>query len=228
MQRFVSDGSISFFVALGKNNGQYISQGIVPAFEAMASKTPAIIGNRVFATASFNNSGNILLTEWRNDGLVVNKDTIHCVDSYVYYSQGVTTDNNACLLLSILSYSPVSFSNNIVANCNNQPNSNAVFALYHNPEFSTPYVGISSYGNKQSNLRIWPNPANNSINVVSDNNLIDYITIMDLNGKILMRKNVGNNIAILNVSLLPAGTYLLETVGKGEISVKKFVKHNMY
>ena len=228
LQRFASDGSISFFVKYNKSTGQYLSQGIVPAFEAMVGKTPAIISNRVFAASSFNYSGNILLTEWRNDGFVINKDTIHCVNSNVYDSQGVTSDNNASFLLSILSYSPVSFSDNIVANCNNQPNSNAVFALYHNPEYSTPYVGISSYGNKQSDLKIWPNPANNYLNVVRDNNPIDYITIMDLNGKILMRKNVGNNIAILNVSLLPAGTYLLETVGKGEISVKKFVKHNMY
>lgn len=228
LQRFVSDGSISFFVALDKNNGQYISQGIVPAFEAMASKTPAVISNRVFATVSFNNSGNVLLTEWRNDGLVIRNDTVNCTNSNISYSQGVTANNNGYLLSSLISYSPVTFSNNVIANCNNQPNSHAVFALYHNPEFTTPYVGITNYGDKLSDLKIWPNPANNSLNVVSDNNPIDYITIMDLNGKILMRKNVGNNNTILNVSHLPAGTYLLETVCKGEVSVNKFVKHNMY
>ena len=128
------------------------------------------------------------------------------------------------MLSSLISYSPVTFSNNVIANCNNQPNSHAVFALYHNPEFTTPYVGISNYGEKLSDLRIWPNPANNSLNVVSDNNPIDYITIMDLSGKILMRKNVGNNNTILNISHLPTGTYLLETVCKGEVFVNKFVK----
>lgn len=121
----------------------------------------------------------------------------------------------------------MTFSNNVITNCNNQPNSNAVFALYHNPEFSTPYVGISNYGEKLSDLRIWPNPTNNFLNVVSDNDPIDYITVMDLSGKILMRKNVGNNNTILNVSLLPVGTYLLETVCKGNFC-KKFVKQNMY
>lgn len=85
-------------------------------------------------------------------------------------------------------------------------------------------MGIPNYGDDLSNLRIWPNPANNSLNVVSDNYPIDYITVMDLSGKILMRKNVGNNNTILNVSHLPAGTYLLETVCKGEVSVEKFVK----
>ena len=228
LQRFSSTGTIVFFVKYDKISGQFVSQGIVPAFEAMASKTPAVISNRVFATVSFNNSGNVLLTEWRNDGLVIRNDTLNCTNSNISYSQGVTANNNGYMLSSLISYSPVTFSNNVIANCNNQPNSHAVFALYHNPEFTTPYVGISNYGEKLSDLRIWPNPANNSLNVVSDNNPIDYITIMDLNGKILMRKNVGNNNTILNVSHLPAGTYLLETVCKGEVSVKKFVKQNMY
>ena len=112
----------------------------------------------------------------------------------------------------------------MVADCNNPGGSHAVFALYQDPTFVEPYVGIPNYGDDLSNLRIWPNPANNSLNVVSDNYPIDYITVMDLSGKILMRKNVGNNNTILNVSHLPAGTYLLETVCKGEVSVEKFVK----
>ncbi|MBO6051197.1 MAG: hypothetical protein J6P65_04365, partial [Bacteroidales bacterium] len=164
LQRFVPDGSISFFVALDKNNGQYISQGIVPAFEAMASKTPAVISNRVFATASFNNSGNILLTEWRNDGLVVNKDTIHCVDSYVYYSQGLTANDNGYLLSSMISYSPVTFSNSVIADCNSPGMSNAVFALCHNQEWTTPFtpddtVAIDEYYQKRENsIYLYPNP----------------------------------------------------------------------
>ena len=224
LQRFVSDGCISFFVAYDKNSGEYFSQGIVPAFNAVASKTPAVISNRVFAAASFNNSGDVLLTEWRNDGLVIRSDTINCLSSDLHKSQGITANDNGYLLLSFISYSPVTFSSDVVADCNNPGGSHAVFALYQDPTFVEPYVGIPNYGDDLSNLRIWPNPANNSLNVVSDNYPIDYITVMDLSGKILMRKNVGNNNTILNVSHLPAGTYLLETVCKGEVSVEKFVK----
>ncbi len=235
LQRFVSDGSISFFVALGKNNGQYISQGIVPAFEAMASKTPAIIGNRVFATASFNNSGNILLTEWRNDGLVINKDTIHCVDSYVYYSQGVTTDNNACLLLSILSYSPVSFSNNIVANCNNQPNSNAVFALYHNPEWATPFipddtVAIDEYYQKRENsIYLYPNPTDGKTAVCGY--LWDYqnVELFDLRGRKLDEYAAARNFdsgPVFDLTPYPAGTYIVKiNFERGVSVVRKVIKN---
>ena len=116
----------------------------------------------------------------------------------------------------------------VIANCDNPGGSHAVFALYHNPDFSTPYVGITNYGERLSDLRIWPNPANNFLNIESDNYPIDYITIMDMGGKTLVRMTVKKNNASLNVSFLPAGTYLLETVCKGEISVKKFIKHNTF
>ena len=228
LQRFEPNGNIGFFAKFDKSSGQYVSQGIVPAFEPVTSKTPAIIRNRVFATASFNNSSNILLTEWRNDGLVIRNDTIYCSYLDAHHSFGVTTSDNGYLTLALPSYSPVSFGNNLVANCNNPGGSHAVFALYHNPEFTEPYVGIIDYGEKMSNLKIWPNPTIDFLNIESDNFPIDYITIMDLSGKTLMRKKVGDNNTSLNVSLLTGGTYLLETVCKGEISVNKFVKSNKY
>ena len=226
----ISKTNVGFFVRYDATSGNYINYGVVPAIEGNSSASPgpvlAVINNRVFALSLYKQfSWNPAIIQWSNEGNFI---------CHIPFSTGqselgtVNANQKGTLLVDMVAFSPVTFSNNVVADCNNQPNSHAVFALYHNPEFTTPYVGISNYGEKLSDLRIWPNPANNSLNVVSDNNPIDYITIMDLNGKILMRKNVGNNIAILNVSLLPAGTYLLETVGKGEISVKKFVKHNMY
>lgn len=226
----ISKTNVGFFVRYDATSGNYINYGVVPAIEGNSSASPgpvlAVINNRVFALSLYKQfSYDPAIIQWSTDGNFI---------SHIPYSTGqsklgaVNANHNGTLLVDLVAFSPVTFSNNVVADCNNPGGSHAVFALYQDPTFVEPYVGIPNYGDDLSNLRIWPNPANNSINVVSDNNLIDYITIMDLNGKILMRKNVGNNIAILNVSLLPVGTYLLETVCKGEISVKKFVKQNMY
>ena len=120
---------------------------------------------------------------------------------------------------------PISFNNNVSANCPSGQSS-AVFALYHDPSFAEPYVGISDYKEPLSNVRIWPNPTNNILYVESDNIPIDYITIMDLNGRILVKENVGDNSFVMNASCLSAGTYLLETVCKGQVSIDKFVKSN--
>ena len=235
LQRFVSDGGgISFFVALDKNNGQYISQGIVPAFEAIASKTPAIISNRVFATASFNNSGNVLLTEWRNDGLVIKNDTVNCNNSNIYYSQGVTANNNGCLLSSMISYSPVTFSNNVIADCNNPGMSNAVFALYHNPEWTTPFipddtVAIDEYYQKRENsIYLYPNPTDGRTAVCGY--LWDYQSaeLFDLRGRKLDEFAAARNFEsgpVFDLSPYPAGTYIVKiNFDRGVSVVRKVVR----
>lgn len=224
LQRFDTTGSIGFFAKYDKSTGQYVSQGIIPAFEAISSKTLAVINNRVFATASFNNSGNVLLTEWRNDGLVIRADTINCVSSDLHRSQGIVANDNGCLLLSLISYAPVTFSDDVVADCDNPGRSHAVFALYHDPSFAEPYVGINHYAEDVASIKVWPNPTSNILYVESDNSPIDCVTIMDLNGRIIMKEKVGDNSFVVNAARLPAGLYFLETVCKGARTVEKFVK----
>ena len=141
------------------------------------------------------------------------------------HSYGVTANSDGSLLLSLTSFSPVTFSDNVVANCN-PGTDNAVFALYKNPEWAEPYVGITSYGERASELRLWPNPTNRVIHVECAQSPMDYVTIMDLNGRTLMREVVRDGSATIDVSRLPAGTYILEAVSNGEVSVEKFVKAN--
>ena len=224
LRRFASTGSICFFAKYDKVSGQYVSQGIIPAYAAVASKTLAVINNRVFATASFNDSGNILLTEWRNDGLVIRTDTINCVSSDLHRSQGVVANDKGYLLSSLISYDPVTFSDDVAAECDNPGRSHAVFALYHDPSFAEPYVGIPDQEENLSHVRIWPNPTSNILYVESDSSPIDCVTIMDLNGRIIMKEKVGDNSFVVNAARLPAGLYLLETVCKGARTVEKFVK----
>ena len=224
LRRFASTGSICFFAKYDKVSGQYVSQGIIPAYAAVASKTLAVINNRVFATASFNNSGNVLLTEWRNDGLVIRTDTINCVSSDLHCSQGVVANDKGYLLSSLISYAPVTFSDDVVAECDNPGRSHAVFALYHDPSFAEPYVGIDHYVEDVASIKVWPNPTSNILYVESDSSLIDCVTIMDLNGRVIMKEKVGDNSFVMNAARLPAGLYLLETVCKGVRTVEKFVK----
>ena len=226
LRRFASTGSICFFAKYDKVSGQYVSQGIIPAYAAVASKTLAVINNRVFATASFNNSGNVLLTEWRNDGLVIRTDTINCVSSDLHRSQGVVANDKGYLLSSLISYDPVTFSDDVAAECDNPGRSHAVFALYHDPSFAEPYVGINHYDEDVASIKVWPNPTSNILYVESDSSPIDCVTIMDLNGRIIMKEKVGDNSFVVNAARLPAGLYLLETVCKGQVSIDKFVKFN--
>ena len=129
------------------------------------------------------------------------------------------------LLLNFTANAPVTFGNNIFADCPSGPSS-AVVSFYHNPEYTSPYVGIPKYDGPDPEVRLWPNPTNNLLYVEKDNTPIDYITIIDIYGRTLIRETVKSNSTWLNVSQLPVGTYLLETVSKDRVSTGKFVKSN--
>lgn len=73
-------------------------------------------------------------------------------------------------------------------------------------------------------LRIWPNPAQNHLNLRSESSIIDCCEIIDMNGKIVVRKQVWDSQTAINVSTLPAGVYFLKVVCGKEIQILKFVK----
>ncbi len=228
LQRYVPYSSaIGFFVKYNKNTGHYVSQGIVPALEVAESNMPSCKNNRVFAAYSYDNTFNCLLTKWYDNGILIGEDTIYSMNSRMDRSYGVTANSDGSLLLSLTSFSPVTFSDNVVAN-SNPGSDNAVFALYRNLEYAEPYVGITGYGERASDLKLWPNPANGIIHVEGGRSPMDYITVSDLTGRMLLRRNVGASSATIDVSRLPAGTYILEVVGGGDVRTEKFVKTNIH
>ena len=120
--------------------------------------------------------------------------------------------------------SPVTFDDNISVNCSST-HSSAVFALYHDPELTEPYVGIPSYDIQQQQIiRLWPNPAHTTLNVENQDVAIDHLDIYDITGKSIFQLTVGNNGTSVDVSALPAGVYYLKAVCDGEITTSKFIK----
>ena len=175
--------------------------------------------------ASFDYERNCMYTELSSDGHEIKADTINTSQPKMRKSYGVTANADGSLLLSLTSFSPVTFSDDVVSN-SNPGSDNAVFALYRNPEYAEPYVGIAGYGERVSDLRLWPNPAGGILHVEGGRSPMDYITVSDLNGRTLLRRSVGAGSATIDVSRLPAGTYILEAVGKGDVRTEKFVKTN--
>jgi hypothetical protein len=121
---------------------------------------------------------------------------------------------------------PVVFDNNVSVNCSGL--SNAVLALYHNPEFTEPYVGIPSYSHQKQTLHIWPNPTCNILNVSNPIESINKVIVTDVNGKILFQEIVGSQQSSINVSSLPLGMYFIKAVCEGKTHVEKFIKSSDY
>src|SRR5690606_30716207 len=72
-------------------------------------------------------------------------------------------------------------------------------------------------------FHIYPNPSNGLINV-STTNIIDSITITDLNGRTVKQVTVGVNDVQINISDLAQGVYILNASSNGKSFTQKIVK----
>ena len=80
---------------------------------------------------------------------------------------------------------------------------------------------IPDAGMLQSTLRIYPNPSTDILNISNAENA--FISIIDLNGRVLQMKNCHQNISQFDVSQLHAGIYLIRVEKEGLISSSRIV-----
>jgi len=84
-------------------------------------------------------------------------------------------------------------------------------------------VGIENAVLPSIEFSIYPNPAENIINIISDCDNAE-ISIFDINGRLIQKQAMPNN-GEINVSYLSPGSYALVLQTKaGEVGVQKFVK----
>ena len=223
----VDEAIIGFFVRYDAETGSFLNYGVVPAFEensdAKPGTCPAVLNNRVFALSYYNRYlTDEALMQWRSDGHFIGYEPFHAETPNL---GSLIVHDNGSVICDMQSKESVTFSNSVWASCYPTSNSSAVFALYKDPAFATPYTGIPAHGGLETSLRLWPNPANTFLYVTSDDFRIDYVTVLDMEGRMILRREVRDTAVSIDVSRLPAGTYLIEAAGKGQVSTGKFVKN---
>jgi hypothetical protein len=72
-------------------------------------------------------------------------------------------------------------------------------------------------------VSIQPNPAQNSV-LIKGLAGYGHIRLMDMNGKIILQKNIQQPIEEINISQLPVGIYMLQAVKENEITTIKLLK----
>ncbi|MCK9339374.1 MAG: T9SS type A sorting domain-containing protein [Bacteroidales bacterium] len=228
LRRFLSaDHSIVFVARFNSISGEYINHAIVPASQPMPSKSPFVFNDRVLALSSTNISYNeAYITQWDMNGNVISViDTITFNNYFdATRSSGLLGNAFGHLSAGLLCFGSVTFGNGVSVNCPTSQ-SNAAFALYHDPELLVPYVKVPEYKKPTSSLHLYPNPASTFIFVDCGKLQPEAIFIFDENGRELRRVRCNNDTTVVNLMGLPAGTYFLKTVGSdGTSAVGKFVK----
>ena len=90
------------------------------------------------------------------------------------------------------------------------------------------YIGDASGLNVEiadsNSFSVYPNPATNVINVANSADVINNVTITDLNGRTVKQVTVGVNDAQINISDLAQGVYILNATSNGKSFTQKIVK----
>ena len=210
-----------FFVKYDASTGQYVNQGIIPAEIATPGQFPAVVNNRVFSFANSNYGSRIY--QWDIDGTYINEININSVNNIDLPSTSIIVDDNGNLLLGFSTTSSGSFGNGVSFG-SPTGSSSAVFALYHDPEFTTPYVGIPEYDGPEPEVRLWPNPATDKITIESEEEFpVKSVAITDMQGQLLAILPVNDVRYTLNVHNLAPGTYVAHINTRAGSTERKFV-----
>jgi len=82
---------------------------------------------------------------------------------------------------------------------------------------------LSTDENTISGFAMFPNPANNEINVSASRN-IENVAVFNMLGQKVLEQQVGANSQAINVSRLQTGAYLMQVTADGQTGTYKFVK----
>jgi hypothetical protein len=77
---------------------------------------------------------------------------------------------------------------------------------------------------EQNSIHVFPNPAENILNIDLDNSINTLIVIVDMNGKILDKINTSNTHNRIDISNYPKSVYLLRVEQRDKISLHRFLK----
>ena len=87
--------------------------------------------------------------------------------------------------------------------------------------YSEHNTGISSI--YASDITIYPNPASETINIVSSTE-IDSISIFDVSGKLILNKEVIDKTCVLALPDIKSGIYFIEVSCESSSVIKKIIK----
>jgi hypothetical protein len=112
----------------------------------------------------------------------------------------------------------------LTKNCTRNPNQLIPFSfslhIRENDELSTPE-------NQISQLQIFPNPTENTLNLKLSNQPIQEIVVFDLQGRVIFQENKSctSNNSQIDVSDFSNGIYIVQVMSaQGIVSSSKFIK----
>ncbi len=90
--------------------------------------------------------------------------------------------------------------------------------LYFDESISCPGIFSLDRIDDEISIQVFPNPAENFINIVSEGKSLDYFRLYSIDGKIIFESKIRNEIETVNISHLKPGLYFLKITDKNNKS----------
>lgn len=84
-------------------------------------------------------------------------------------------------------------------------------------------VVLSSF-NQLDDIRTYPNPVNNKINIDLQKDGVYQVSVLSLVGTILVTKNTSSSSVSIDIANLPKGSYLLKVTSENQSTTKTLIK----
>lgn len=109
-------------------------------------------------------------------------------------------------------------------NGNNEIDNAGSAYIFKNPNL---LGGLADYNNVQNEIRLYPNPAQNSINIESRSKTIVHLNVYTISGTLLKKmKDINQNKIALNISNYSNGVYFVNlTLVDGSTVIQKIIKN---
>ena len=223
------------FVRFDKSTGQFQCFGVTPgektAFDVADNGKPAIVNNHLMMMPRnyLVTDGYYVLCYFNIDGTFDRADTIHYVPgSHFSTAQNVITDHNGHILCDVTNSQDLTFGHDFTLTFDDHTCSHAVVAYRYDPSILVPYsddsTGVAGYDELKTPIRLYPNPATNTLFLEHESSPIESFLLLDMAGKEIFHQDLSSHRCEVDVSSIPDGMYFIRTFCEKGSYINKFIK----
>ena len=225
-----SNQHTSFFVKFDKETGAFKSLGQTPGLHTFVKdeSKPAIINNHLLGQFLYDFSIGTLLNYFNTNGSFMGADTISYSHDPNLKTNRTIVNEEGKILCDMTCSQDLTFGHDFTLTIDDHTRSHAVVAYRYDPSILVPYsddsTGVAGYEELNTPIKLYPNPATNTLFLENEYSPIESFLLLDMAGKEIFHQDLSSHRCEVDVSSIPDGMYFIRTFCEKGSYINKFIK----
>lgn len=225
-----SNQHTSFFVKFDKETGAFKSLGQTPGLHTFVKdeSKPAIINNHLLGQFLYDFSIGTLLNYFNTNGSFMGADTISYSHDPNLKTNRTIVNEEGKILCDMTCSQDLTFGHDFTLTIDDHTRSHAVVAYRYDPSILVPYsddsTGVTGYDELNTPIKLYPNPATNTLFLEHESSPIESFLLLDMAGKEIFHQDLSSHRCEVDVSSIPDGMYFIRTFCEKGTYINKFIK----